>query len=37
IQVLLAEIEELRTGKGPSDRKTSPEYDLNQEVPVTFR
>ncbi|CAF3987060.1 unnamed protein product, partial [Rotaria sordida] len=37
IQVLLAEIEELRTGKRPSERETSPEYDLNQEVPLTFR
>ncbi|CAF4618942.1 unnamed protein product, partial [Rotaria sp. Silwood2] len=37
IQVLLAEIEELRTGKRPSERETSPEYDPNQEVPLTFR
>ncbi len=37
IQVLLSEIEELRTGKRPSERETSPEYDPNQQVPLTFR
>ncbi|CAF3478243.1 unnamed protein product [Rotaria socialis] len=37
IQVLLAEIEELRTGNRPSERETSAEYDPNQEVPLTFR
>ncbi|CAF0737724.1 unnamed protein product [Adineta steineri] len=37
IQVLLSEIEELRTGKRLSERETSSEHDPNQQVPLTFR
>ncbi|UJR31736.1 hypothetical protein I4U23_019216 [Adineta vaga] len=37
IQVLLSEIEELRTGKRLPERESSSEYDPNQQVPLTFR
>ncbi|CAF1152906.1 unnamed protein product [Adineta ricciae] len=37
IQVLLSEIEELRTGKRLPEREISPEFDPNQQVPLTFR